>query len=131
MTDRVHADRRHPRADNEPVDLQAAAVALLDEAGSLRSGRSARTLTPGGGAALKQTLLALRAGERLQEHRSPGPTTLFGIKGTAVLTYGEASVSLTEGVWAPCPQGPHALEAASDAVVLITVVPEPGTDPVS
>lgn len=123
MTGDVHAERRQPSDAEGPLDLEAVADELLAEAGRLRSGRSARTLTPGAGATLKQTLLALQAGQHLQEHATPGPTTLLGIRGTAILRYDDAAVTLTSGVWAPCPVGTHALEAVSDAVILITVTP--------
>jgi quercetin dioxygenase-like cupin family protein len=124
MDTRIHADRRTPEEVSGALDLHAAADGLLDEARQLRAGRSARTLTPGPGAPLKQTLLALTAGQRLQDHVAPGPTTLLGIRGTAVLSGDEhAAVTLNDGVWAACPTGPHALEAISDAVVLITVAP--------
>jgi len=125
----IHAPRRTPTPGTDPVDLHAAAADLLDEARRLASGRSARTLTPGAGAAMKQSLLALTAGERLQEHVAPGPTTLLGVTGTLLLSHGGEGVTLTAGVWAPCPSGSHALEAVSDAVVLITVVPDPANDP--
>ncbi len=127
MNTEVHAPRRVPTDAEGPLDLHVAADELLAEASQLRAGRSARTLTPGQGAALKQTLLALRAGQRLQDHLAPGPTTLLGIRGTAVLTAERTSVTLTDGVWASCPTGPHSLEAVSDTVVLITVTPS--TDP--
>lgn len=123
-TDTVHAPRRDPRGSDEPLDLADAAARLLDEARGLASGRSARTLTPGAGAPLKQSLLALTAGTHLNDHTAPGPTTLVGIAGTAVLTTSTGRYVLTEGVWTGCPRGPHGLEAVSDAVVLITVAPE-------
>ena len=122
----VHAIRRQPAPADAPLDLQATAEELLREAHSLASGRSARTLTPGGGAALKQTLLALTAGQQLQEHVAPGPTTLLGVVGESVLRYEGNAVTLAAGQWAPCPTGPHSLEAETDTVLLITVVP--GTD---
>lgn len=118
----VHAPRRTPAGPDQPLDLRLAADALLDEAHTLASGRSARTLTPGAGAALKQSLLALTAGERLQDHVAPGPTTLHLVTGTAVLTDDQHAVELTAGTWTPCPVGTHALEAVTDTVVLITVV---------
>jgi quercetin dioxygenase-like cupin family protein len=125
----VHAPRREPTEAEGPLDLHAAAEELLAEASQLRSGRSARTLTPGSGAQLKQTLLALTAGQRLQDHLAPGPTTLLGIRGTAVLTHDQAAVTLTDGVWTACPVGPHSLEAVSDTVVLITVTPSTEPEP--
>ena len=120
--DTVHATRRRPSPPEAPLDLHAAATALLDEAHGLAAGRSARTLTPGGGAALKQTLLALTAGQRLQDHVAPGPTTLTGIVGTAVLRHEDRDLTLAAGQWASCPTDPHSLEAETDTVLLITVV---------
>lgn len=129
MNPAAHAPRRVPMEAEGPLDLHAVADDLLAEASQLRSGRSARSLTPGPGVALNQSLLALTAGQRLQDHLAPGPTTLVGIRGTAVLTTDQASVTLTDGVWASCPVGPHSLEAVSDTVVLLTVTlarePEP------
>ena len=124
----VHAIRRQPAPADAPLDLQATAEELLREAHSLASGRSARTLTPGGGAALKQTLLALTAGQQLQEHVAPGPTTLLGVVGESVLRYEGNAVTLTAGRWAPCPTGPHSVEAETDTVLLITVVPDSHRD---
>ena len=129
MRTEVHAPRREPSEAAGPLDLRAVADDLLTEASQLRAGRSARTLTPGSGAPLKQTLLALKAGQRLQDHLAPGPTTLLGIRGTAVLSDEQQSLTLTDGVWTPCPVGPHSLEAVSDAVVLITVTPGPEPEP--
>lgn len=119
----VHAERRNPASPEGPADLHVMARELLEEAGGLASRRSARTLTPGAGASLKQTLMALKAGERLQDHVAPGPTTLLGISGTVVLSDDDVRVELAEGGWATCPRGAHSLEAATDAVVLITVAP--------
>lgn len=116
-----HTERRVPASPEGPADLQAMARDLLEEAGALAARRSARTLTPGAGAVLKQTLIALKAGTRLQEHVSPGPTTLLGISGTALLSDVDGRVELTEGGWSPCPRGAHSLEAVTDAVVLVTV----------
>lgn len=117
----THAPRRTPTSPESLLDLYAAADELLAEAGKLTAGRSGRTMTPGEVSALKQTLLALTAGQKLQEHVAPGPITLLGIRGTAMFTRGDEAVTLTDGMWVSCPDGPHALEAISDTVVLITV----------
>lgn len=121
----THAPRRRPAPAQAPLDLHAAATDLLAEARGLASGRSARTLTPGGGVALKQTLLALTAGQRLQDHVAPGPTTLTGIIGDAVLRDAAGDVPLVAGHWAPCPAEPHSVVAETDTVLLITVVTDP------
>ena len=117
----VHAPRRTPTPAEVPLDLHHAGQELLLEAGQLNSGRSGRTMTPGHGSPLKQTLLALTAGQQLQEHLAPGPTTLLGIHGTCILTHDDGAFTLTDGMWAACPTGPHTLEAISDTVVLLTV----------
>jgi quercetin dioxygenase-like cupin family protein len=120
-TPEIHAPRRHPAAPDGPFDLDLAATELLEQARSVAAGRAGRTLTPGSGATLKQSLLALRAGSRLQDHIAPEATTLLGIRGTAILHHGAERVTLTDGIWASCPAGRHTLEAVSDTVVLLTV----------
>lgn len=123
MEARTHAPRRSPTGVDGPIDLKALADELLDEARGLRSGRSARTLIPGAGAPHKQSLLALTAGQRLQDHVAPGPTTLLALRGTSVLSHGGDAVTLSEDMWAECPTDVHSLEAVSDTVVLLTVTP--------
>lgn len=122
-TSRVHAPRRSPAAPSAPLDLHQAAAELLEQARGLSARRSARTLTPGAGAPLKQSLLALVGGQRLDDHPAPGPTTLQTITGTILVHHDGEKVELPEGSWEVRPAGPHALEATSDAVVLITVSP--------
>src|SRR5690606_20900998 len=116
-----HAPRRTPSAPSAPLDLPAAADQLLAEARTLRAQRSARTLTPGAGEPVKQTLLALVAGQRLEEHPAPGPTTLQTLTGHVALHHDGRAVDLPGGTWATCPGGTHDLEARSDSVVLLTV----------
>jgi quercetin dioxygenase-like cupin family protein len=120
-TTEIHAPRRHPAEPDGPLDLQFAASELLDQARSVAAGRAARTLTPGAGATLKQSLLAIRAGGQLHDHVAPDATTLLGIRGTAILSHGQERTTLVDGIWATCPAGPHTLEAVSDTVVLLTV----------
>ena len=123
MTARTHAPRRTPAAPAETLDLHDAADQLLIQARGLAAQRSARTLTPGAGAPVKQTLLALAAGRRLEDHVAPGPTTLQGLVGHARVHHGSQTIELPEGSWATCPTGQHTVEALTDAVVLLTVAP--------
>jgi quercetin dioxygenase-like cupin family protein len=88
---------------------------------ALDAGRSARTLTPGAGADLKQTVLALTAGNRLQEHRTPGPATIQVLKGQVRLGSDAAELELLTGQWAPIPDEVHDLVALTDSAVLLTV----------
>lgn len=121
--DSVHASRREPSQPSGPTHLRELATELLAEAAELDSGRTARTLTPGAGSPLKQTLLALRAGSELQEHVAPGPATLLTVMGTLVLTEGQGRHEVAEGMWMAIPDGPHGLTAETDGVALLTVAP--------
>ena len=120
----VHASRRSPATPAGPTDLPALAHELLEEVAELDAGRTARTLTPGAGSPLKQTLLALRAGARLQEHVAPGPATMLVIEGELALVHGAEREVVGQGMLTTIPRGAHALEATTDAVALLTVVPE-------
>lgn len=121
----IHAPRRAPTAPEGPVDLQEIGDDLLAQAAELDAGRAARTLTPGAGAPLKQTILALAAGRRLQEHTAPGPATLHVLRGTVVLGVGQERQTVLPGMWAPIPERSHDLEAVSDSIVLLTVAQSP------
>lgn len=119
--DAVHAKRREPAQPDTPLDLEAAGRDLLDTARGLAAKRSARSLTPGTGAHLKQTLLAVCGGHELKEHPSPGPATLHVLQGDVTITAGDKTVALSAGQWFVVPSQRHDLVAQSDAVVLLTV----------
>jgi quercetin dioxygenase-like cupin family protein len=128
MTDDIHAERREPEQPSGAFDLLDAGRELIGQAGDLAAGRAARTLTPGAGAPLKQTLLALTAGAQLDEHQTPGPATIQVLIGEVTLRAGGAELGLHEGQWAAIPAEPHDLRADSDAAVLLTVVGTRGAD---
>lgn len=125
MADHIHADRRDPEQPGGAFDLAAGARELLAQARDLAAGRAARTLTPGEGAPLKQTLMALTAGRELAEHRAPGPATLQVLLGDVSLRTSDTEVQLGEGHWAAIPLESHDLLANADAVVLLTVAASP------
>ena len=104
-----------------PLDLLEAARELLDAARRSDVGRAARTLTPGRGVPLKQTLLALAAGANLQEHEAPGAATIQILVGTARLVSKEETTLLSSGEWAGIPNTTHSLEAIEDVAALLTV----------
>lgn len=122
MSDDLHADRRDPETPSDPVVLAELADGLLAQAHELQAGRSARTLTPGAGAALKQTLLALTEGVSLQEHTAPGPATIQVLRGEVRLGTSDTTTEVSTGQWAPIPAEPHDLLALTDATLLLTVV---------
>ncbi|MFA9447115.1 cupin [Egicoccus sp. AB-alg6-2] len=117
-SDNPNVEERTPKP---PVDLEAVGAELMQEARD-KSGRSAVTLTPSDGGPLKQTLIALCAGEELTEHPSPGPAAIQVISGTGSLTHGGASTRLTPGTWAPIPLDKHGLAAEDDLLAILTVV---------
>jgi quercetin dioxygenase-like cupin family protein len=121
MSHEIHAERRDPAQPEGAFDLLEAARGLLAQAAGLAAGRAARTLTPGVGTPLKQTLLALAAGQGLDEHQAPGPATLQVLIGAVILQTGETELSLEPNHWAVIPPASHELHATTDAVVLLTV----------
>jgi quercetin dioxygenase-like cupin family protein len=121
MGDEIHAERRDPEQPPGAFDLVEAARELLEQARALAAGRAARTLTPGAGVPLKQSLLAITAGQGLDEHQAPGPATLHVLVGDVVLRTGATELQLRASHWAAIPPDVHDLRAETDAVVLLTV----------
>jgi quercetin dioxygenase-like cupin family protein len=121
-----HAERRDPSTPDGPLDLTAAGDDLLAEAQEMSSGRAARTLTPAPHGALKQTLVALRAGVQLSEHEANGPATIQLLRGSATINSGEGSIDLRPGEWSAIPDVRHDLQAHADTIALITVAPTSG-----
>lgn len=82
--------------------------------------RNAITLRKGGG--LSVVLLAMRAGDRLEEHSAPGPITLMVREGRIRFTAeGETVEAGTETVLTCDAKVPHTVEALSDTVCLLNV----------
>ena len=86
------------------------------------AGRSAHTLFGGHDHRLRQTLIALLAGQQLEEHESPGEATLQVICGRVRLLAGDDAREAGPGDLVPIPPSRHALAADDDSVVLLTVV---------
>lgn len=85
------------------------------------AGRSAHTVYGGQGHALRQTLIALKAGRRLGEHESPGEATLQVLRGSVRLHAGNSTWDGVEGDHLVIPPARHDLEALEDSAVLLTV----------
>lgn len=122
--ERVHADRREPAEPHQPLDLAAAADELLTTAGELAAGRAARTLTPGAGAPLKQTLVAIKDGQQLDDHVAPGSATIQVVTGSLTVAWDGDHLELESGQWATLPSEMHRVHARSDAVALVTTAPD-------
>lgn len=92
-----------------------------EAASTASSGRSAHTVYGGQEHALRQTVIALRAGVRLDEHENPGEATIQVLHGRVRLVAGDNRWNGSLGDLLAVPDQRHALEAVEDAVVLLTV----------
>lgn len=86
------------------------------------SGRSSSTVFGGHEHQLRQTLIALRAGESLAEHENPGEATLQVLVGRVLLRSGDVSWNGSVGDLMIMPDGRHSVDAVEDSVMLLTVV---------
>lgn len=93
----------------------------LEKASTASSGRSAHTIYGGHERALRQTLIALRAGSMLDDHENPGEATLQVLHGRVTLIAGDDRWNGSPGDLVTIPNSRHALEAVEDSVVLLTV----------
>ena len=101
--------------------LTTLAAEQLEVARTASSGRSAVTVYGGREHDLRQTLIALAAGNSLGEHDSPGEATLQVLQGHVRLHADDDSWDGRTGDYVLIPPSRHDLEAVTDAAVLLTV----------
>jgi quercetin dioxygenase-like cupin family protein len=106
----------------QKTSLIALARHELRHAIDASSGRSAKTVVGGHERQLRQTVMALRAGQGLSEHENPGEATVQVLSGRVLLRFGDASWNGSAGDLLEVPDGVHALDAVEDSVILFTVV---------
>ena len=104
------------------VSLIALAREHLERARTASSGRSSETVYGGQQHALRQTVIALVAGQRLDEHENPGEATIQVLHGRVRLVAADRSWRGATGHLIVIPDSRHALEAEEDAAVLLTTV---------
>lgn len=105
----------------QKMSLDALAREHAAHAAADSNGRSATTVYGGHEKVLRQTIIALRAGRSMGEHESPGEGTLLVLQGRVRLFAGDDSWDGRTGDLIVLPDVRHGLEAAEDAVVLLTV----------
>lgn len=93
----------------------------LDHARTASSGRSATSVCSGHERVLRQTVIALRIGTRLDEHENPGEATVYVLQGRIVLSVGEVTWQAMAGDFLVLPEARHAIEAVEDSAILLTV----------
>ncbi|MGV0851989.1 cupin domain-containing protein [Mycolicibacterium phlei] len=103
------------------TSLTALARQQLESARNASSGRSAQTVYGGHEHSLRQTLIALRAGAKLDEHDTNGEATLQVLHGRVRLTDDTANWEGSAGDHIVVPKARHGLTALEDAAVLLTV----------
>ncbi|MBH0010020.1 cupin domain-containing protein [Salinibacterium sp. SWN1162] len=107
---------------NTTVSLTELASQELASALASNNGRSAVTVCGGRDAQLRQTVMAMRAGEGLSEHSSPGEATLQVLVGHIALRSADESWEGKPGDLLPIPTEIHAVDALEDSVILLTVI---------
>ena len=101
--------------------VTALAGRLLEEARRDANSRAAHTPVGGSGHALRQTVIALLAGEELVEHVTPGESTVLVLVGSVELRATADAETAGEGDLLAVPEAPLTLRALVDSVVLLTV----------
>ncbi|MCH9668976.1 MAG: cupin domain-containing protein [Actinomycetia bacterium] len=103
------------------VSLTALAREQLAGAERASSGRSAHTVYGGHEHVLRQTVIALVADQKLDEHENPGEATVHVLRGRVRLIAGQDSWEGSSGDLISVPDSRHSLEALQDSAILLTV----------
>ena len=105
----------------QKTSLSELATRHLAAARDATSGRSAQTVHGGHASTLRQTVIALAAGQQLDEHENPGEATVHVLQGRVRMTAGDDTGEADTGELLVVPDARHSLEAVQDSVILLTV----------
>lgn len=121
MSMRPHpGTEREMRGPLQSFDLDVEVSRLRGEKKWRLGCRNAITLRKGSG--LSVVLLAMKAGDRLEEHAAPGPISLSAFEGSIRFSAAGETVEAGTGTVLTCDAGVrHSVEALSDAVCLLNV----------
>jgi quercetin dioxygenase-like cupin family protein len=103
------------------TSLAETAQARMKHARAADHGRSALTVHGGHDRALRQAVVALRAGTTLNEHHSSREATLQVLAGRVRLTVGTQVAEAVAGDLLTVPVDAHTLDAIEDSALLLTV----------
>lgn len=107
---------------SDATDVTALADQLAADAADSTAGRAAQKVTGGPGTELTQTVIALTAGSRLDEHANPGEATVFVLRGRTELGTTDTAWTIGRGGLLEVPRARHYLTAVEDSVVILTSV---------
>jgi quercetin dioxygenase-like cupin family protein len=105
----------------EKSSLIAVVRNQLADAREASSGRSATTVYGGHEHVLRQTVVALAAGQVMSEHENPGEATVYVLQGRVRLVAADESWDGVAGDLIVVPDARHSLEALEDSAILLTV----------
>lgn len=101
--------------------LTAVARQQLKLAAVASSGRSSQTIYGGHAHSLRQTVIAMTAGQTLAEHENPGEATMLVISGVLALISGTNEWKGSAGDLLVIPDARHSVKAVDDVAFLLTV----------
>jgi hypothetical protein len=105
----------------EKWSLTALADGLLKHALNASDGRCIRTIDGGRPNLPCQSVIALAAGQRLDEHDDPGGATVQVLRGRLRVTAGDDTTDGSAGQLLIVPGAGHTLTALEDSVLLLTI----------
>lgn len=101
--------------------VTAVARQQLKLAKTATSGRSSQTLVGGHSHSLRQTVVALTAGQSLAEHDNSGDATVYVLTGILELVSGTNVWKGSAGDLLSVPHARHSVRAIEDVTFLLTV----------